>query len=46
MKNKAPVVDQHSQIRAQDWIFWETQDDDFLMGKTAKDLGDTWEEDG
>jgi len=44
MNNKAPVMDQHNEIRIPDWLYGETQEDDFLMGKTPTELQDTWEE--
>ena len=44
MKNKATCIDQRSEIRIPDWLFHEAQEDDFLMGKLPKDLGDAWEE--
>jgi hypothetical protein len=45
MKNKTQLLDQYSQLRIPDWLFMETQEYDFLIGKTPMDLGDdTWEE--
>ena len=44
MKNRTPVMDQYRQISIPDWMYHEIQEDDFLLGKTPKDLGDSWEE--
>ncbi len=44
MKNKTPMTDHRSQTKIWDWLYQETQEDDFLVGKTPKDLADTWEE--
>jgi hypothetical protein len=44
MKNKAPVMNERIQTKVPDWLYQEIQEDDFLMGKTPKDLPDTWED--
>jgi len=44
MKNKTQTMDRCSQTKVPDWLYQEVQEDDFLMGKTPKDLPDTWEE--
>jgi hypothetical protein len=44
MKNRTQVMEQRSQIKVPDWLFQETQEDDFLMGRVPKDLSGTWEE--
>jgi len=44
MKNKTQVMDQRNQIKVPDWLYHETEEDDFLLGRTPKDLPDTWEE--
>lgn len=42
MKNKTQVMEERSQTKIPDWLYLETQEDDFLMGKTPKDLPDVW----
>ena len=44
MKNNTPVMDHRRQIKIPNWLYQEMQEDDFLMGKTPKDLSATWEE--
>jgi hypothetical protein len=44
MKNNPQVMNQRSQTKVLDWLYQEEGEDDFLMGRTPKDLGDTWEE--
>jgi hypothetical protein len=44
MKNKAQYMSPRTQTSIFDWMYVEEQDDDFLMGKTPKDLSDAWEE--
>ena len=43
MKNKAPVLNESLQMKLPNW-YEETQDDDFLSGKTPNDLQYTWED--
>ena len=42
MRNGTPIMD--GQMRGQGWLYQETDGDDFLIGKTPKDLSETWEE--
>ena len=44
MKNKPPLMDQNSQTRILDWLYLEEEQDDFLMGRTPKELSENWEE--
>lgn len=44
MKNNTPVMNHRSQTKIPNWLYQEMQEDDFLMGKTPKDLSDSWEE--
>jgi len=44
MKNKTHGLIQRSQNEVPGWLYNEIQEEDFLLGKTPKDLTDTWEE--
>jgi hypothetical protein len=44
MKSRVPVTNLQDQTRTFYWLYQEDQEDDFLTGKTPKDLSDAWEE--
>lgn len=44
MKNNPQAIDQRSQVRIPDWLFLETQEDDFLIGKAPHEFQDILEE--
>lgn len=44
MNNMTPGIKQSTEIKVPAWLYQDVQDDDFLMGKTPKNLEDTWED--
>ena len=44
MKNKTLLMGERSQSKVLNWLYQEETEDDFLLGKTPKDLSDTWED--
>jgi hypothetical protein len=40
MKNKSQQMNQRSQTKVLDWLYQEEENDDFLLGKTPRELQD------
>jgi len=41
---KAQMLGQNRKVKISRWLGQDTEDDDFLMGKTPCNLSDSWEE--
>jgi len=44
MKNKTPAMNEALRREVPDWLYQETQEDDFLLGKTPSHLEYAWED--
>jgi hypothetical protein len=44
MKNKTFGINEPARIRDLEWLYLETQGDDFLLGKTPNNLEYSWED--
>jgi hypothetical protein len=44
MKNKTSMMNERIQFKVKDWLHQDTQDDDFLLGRTPNNLESTWED--